>query len=113
MTWVDHKNGKRHISVDQRRLRRTVDQPQATLDLHGYTLAAAQAAVAQFLDQASAQGVSPLLVIHGRGGRHPGRTSLCDVVPAWVRHHPAVIAHQPAPVQLGGNGAMVVWVRRR
>ena len=46
--------------------------PQASLDLHGMTLAAAERAVANFLDAAVAQDLRVVLIVTGKGVRPRG-----------------------------------------
>src|SRR3984893_1875033 len=46
--------------------------PQASLDLHGMTLAAAERAVANFLDAAVTQDLRIILIVTGKGARLEG-----------------------------------------
>ena len=86
---------------------------EATIDLHGMTLAAAHPALKRFIAaQAQAQRRC-LLVITGKGG--PDRPSaLKREVPLWlVEWKPPVLAVVPAAPRHGGGGAFYVLLQRR
>jgi DNA-nicking Smr family endonuclease len=59
-------------------------------------------------------GHRELLVVHGRGHRSPGgQPVLKDLVRRWCDDHPALVANwREAPPAWGGEGAVVVTLRR-
>ena len=94
--------------------------PQASLDLHGLTLAAAERAVGGFLNRAVAQDLRLVLVVTGKGLRLQGGRVFGGRIRAeflgwlsradnrrWVR------GVRPAHPRHGGEGAFYVLLRRR
>jgi DNA-nicking Smr family endonuclease len=94
--------------------------PQASLDLHGMTLAAAERAVAVFLEDATARGLRVVLIVTGKGLRLEGGRMLGGRIRGefvgWLnradnRHR--VRAVRVAHPRHGGGGAFYVLLRRR
>lgn len=94
--------------------------PEARLDLHGRTLAAAHPALAGFVLSCHARGLRLVLVITGKGrgdgGPLPFRPgALRHHVPDWLRMPPlGTVVQQVAPAHRrhGGEGAYYVYLRR-
>ncbi|MFC3630227.1 Smr/MutS family protein [Paracoccus angustae] len=94
--------------------------PEARLDLHGLTLAAAHPALIGFVLSCHARGHRLVLVITGKGrGDHgplptrPG--ALRHQVPHWLHMPPlSAVVQQVAPAhhRHGGEGAYYVYLRR-
>ena len=109
---MDHKVHKR--------MSRGKIRPEARLDLHGMTLAAAHPHLIHFILSAHAQGHRLVLVITGKGrGDHgplptrPG--ALRHQVPHWLHTAPlSAVVQQvtPAHYRHGGEGAYYVYLRR-
>jgi DNA-nicking Smr family endonuclease len=94
--------------------------PQASLDLHGMTLAAAERAVSRFLDQATAQDLRVVLIVTGKGVRLDGGRMLGGRIRAeflgWLNradNRARVRGVRPAHPRHGGSGAFYVLLRRR
>lgn len=110
---MDHKT---HKQLTRGKLR-----PEARLDLHGMTLAAAKAELTGFILSAHAQGRRLVLVITGKGkGDHgplPTRSgALRHEVPHWLHMAPlvgVVLQVVPAHLRHGGGGAYYIYLRRR
>ncbi|GEP58828.1 DNA mismatch repair protein MutS [Reyranella soli] len=94
--------------------------PQASLDLHGMTLAAAERAVAAFLEHATTRDLRVVLIVTGKGLRLEGGRMLGGRIRAefvgWLnradnRHR--VRAVRAAHPRHGGGGAFYVLLRRR
>ena len=91
-------------------------KPQARLDLHGLTLAAAKGELAGFILSARSAGLRLVLVITGKGrgdlGPLPTRSgALRHEVPHWLGMAPmagAVMQVVPAHDRHGGGGAYYV-----
>jgi DNA-nicking Smr family endonuclease len=87
------------------------------MDLHGLTQAEAHAALARFLNSASARGARLVLIITGKGGRGDGeRGVLRRQVPQWLglpEFRDLVIGFEDAHIAHGGEGALYVRLRRR
>lgn len=109
---MDHKT---HRRMSQGKLR-----PEARLDLHGMTLAAAQPELTRFVLSCHSRGMRLVLVITGKGrGDHgplptrPG--ALRHQVPHWLHSPPLSTVVQQvtaAHYRHGGEGAYYVYLRR-
>lgn len=106
--------------IDRRLLRRlrAGDYPvEAEIDLHRRTRAQAQGELERFVADARAAGKRCLLVIHGRGlGSGPEGPVLKNAVRDWLttgRLRRLVLALCSAPADRGGEGAVLVLLRRQ
>src|SRR5262245_59494140 len=114
---VDDQNFDRDTS---RALARGKLVPQASLDLHGMTLAAAERAVAIFLEDATHRDLRVVLIVTGKGLRLEGGRMLGGRIRAefvgWLNradNRQRVRAVRPAHPRHGGGGAFYVLLRRR
>ena len=114
---ADAKNFDRDVD---RALSRGKLEPAARLDLHGLTLAAAERAVARFLEQATAQDSRVVLIITGKGyRREDGRVvegRIRGEFVGWLNgadNRARVRAVRAAHPRHGGTGAFYVLLRRR
>lgn len=104
-----------------RRLRRGAVAPERTIDLHGHTLATAQAALDHALDRAIADDVRTLLVVTGkppreRAGEERRRGLIRASIGDWLahsRHAGRIAAVRNAHPRHGGAGALYLILRRR
>ena len=114
---ADDKNFDRNIS---RSLSRGKLLPQAALDLHGMTLAAAEREVGRFLELANHRDFRVVLIVTGKGLREEGgglvggriRTEFVS----WLNradNRVRVRSVRPAHPHHGGSGAFYVLLRRR
>lgn len=94
--------------------------PEATLDLHGMTLAVAERAVGQFLERASGRDFRIVLVVTGKGLREEGGRPMGGRIRAefvgWLNradNRARVRSVRPAHPHHGGSGAFYVLLRRR
>jgi DNA-nicking Smr family endonuclease len=89
---------------------------EARIDLHGMTQARAHRALLQFLQRASHDGLSFVLVITGKGKSGDAeRGVLRRQVPHWLslpEFRSYVIGFDEAHIGHGGEGALYVRVRR-
>ncbi len=104
------------------RLRRGLLEPEARLDLHGFTENAAHHALLVFLRGAQARGARLALVVTGKGapkhaeefGYSP-RGVLKTAVPRWLKEPQfanLVAATRWSHVRHGGEGALYVYLRK-
>jgi DNA-nicking Smr family endonuclease len=97
-------------------LRRGRIPPQATIDLHGMTQAAAHRALQPFVVRAQADGKRCVLVITGKGYGTEGAIGVLKAaVPRWLNEPPLAVCIQGfshAPAALGGEGALLILLRR-
>lgn len=94
--------------------------PQAKLDLHGMTLAAAERAVTIFLADASERGLRVVLIVTGKGLRLEGGRVFGGRIraefPGWLEraeNRARVSGVRTAHTRHGGGGAFYVLLRRR
>ncbi len=86
-----------------KRLRRGVYVPDVYLDMHGMTQAEAKAELAAMITYCVKEGINCASVMHGIG-----KHILKQKVPVWLAQHPDVLAFHQAPLEFGGNGALLV-----
>lgn len=119
---------ERDLSIDDRTFDRDIDRglsrgkvsPDAKLDLHGLTLAAAERAVARFLEDVAARDCRVVLIVTGKGlreeaGRFVGGRIRSEFV-GWLNrseNRARVRGVRPAHLRHGGSGAFYVLLRRR
>ena len=119
---------ERHLDADDGSFDRDVSRalsrgklvPEATLDLHGMTLAVAERAVARFLEQATEQGLRIVLIVTGKGLRQEGGRMIGGRIRTefvgWLNradNRLAVRAVRAAHLRHGGSGAFYLLLRRR
>ncbi|MGL6070575.1 Smr/MutS family protein [Craterilacuibacter sp.] len=83
----------------------------ATLDLHGTNRYEAHSLLALFLHRARAQG-NCVRVVHGMGYGSRGAPVLPRMVRQWLAHHPHVLAFCTSRICDGGDGALLVLLKR-
>ncbi|RUO25355.1 endonuclease SmrB [Aliidiomarina minuta] len=88
-----------------KQLRRGDFSPDLVVDLHGLTQVQAQRDLATALNQCMAEHIHCCNVIHGLGSG-----VLRQRVPGWLMQHPHVLAFHQAPLEWGGQGALLVLV---
>jgi DNA-nicking Smr family endonuclease len=104
----------------ERALSRGRRSPEAKLDLHGMTLAAAERAVTRFLEEAVSLDMRVVLIVTGKGlrqeeGRIVGGRIRAEF-PTWLQrpdNRARVRGVKPAHQRHGGGGAFYVLLRRR
>ena len=86
----------------------------ATLDLHGCTEAEAVRALRRFVRHCVEDGLSPVLIVTGKGVHSQGGVSvLKPAVEGELSVSRSVRAFGDAPRPHGGRGALVVWLGAR
>ena len=109
-----------------RRLRKGLVRPDISIDLHGHTLASAQALLDDAIGRALLRGARVMLVVAGR--LRPGADRLPQMhglprprgairasLPDWLAFSPhadQIVALRPAHISHGGAGAVYVILRR-
>ncbi len=96
-----------------RQLKRGIITVNHQLDLHGLTRDEALTALPRFLHNARLRGQSAALVITGKGTHSPAEPVLQQAVASWLRDagRELVVEFTPAPREMGGSGAFVVFLR--
>ena len=98
-----------------RELKRGALRIDFQLDLHGLTKDEALSGLAAFVSGAYKRGQKAVLVITGKGNRSPGEPVLQGAVTGWLRDKGKgmVAEFAPAPRDMGGSGALVVFLKKR
>ena len=109
-----------------RRLRKGLVRPDLSIDLHGHTLASAQALLDEAIGRGLMRGARVLLVVAGRlrpgadrlpqmhGDPRP-RGAIRASLPDWLAYSlyaDGIVALRPAHISHGGAGAVYVILRR-
>lgn len=96
-----------------RQLKRGIVSIERQLDLHGLTRQEALSALPSFLKSASVHGEKAVLIITGKGNNSPAEPVLQQAVVGWLRDagKKLVVEFAPAPREMGGSGALVVFLR--
>jgi len=84
------------------------------LDLHGFLKDAALERLERFIANAFSRGQQAVLVITGKGINSPEGPVLQGAVAEWLRKKGkgVVVEFAPAPRDLGGSGAFVVFLKK-
>ena len=96
-----------------RQVKRGVVSVDYQLDLHGLTREEALLALPRFLLSARQKGQKAALIITGKGHHSPEEPVLQQAVASWLRDagRDLVVEYAPAPREMGGGGAFVVFLR--
>jgi DNA-nicking Smr family endonuclease len=95
-----------------RDLRRGYLEVAWVLDLHGLTVAHAQAALEHFFRDCHRRNIRCVRIIHGKGHRSEGRQPvLKQKLNLWLRERSDVLAFCSATQRDGGTGAVYVLLR--
>lgn len=117
------RNPLRMDAKTHKRMKQGRVAPEARIDLHGMTLAAAQPELTRFVLNSHAEGRRLVLVITGKG-KPGGADAPLPVRPGALRHNVPHWLHRPplsgvvmqvtaAHPRHGGEGAYYVYLRRR
>ena len=91
----------------QRQLQQGKIKPQDSLDLHDHTLDSAEAALAEFINNAINEYKRYVRIIHGKS--HSTQVPpIKNHVNRWLTLHPQVVAFCSCPPHQGGKGAVNV-----
>jgi DNA-nicking Smr family endonuclease len=98
-----------------KQLRRGTIRIDYELDLHGLTREEALDALAVFVKGAYRRGQQAVLVITGRGNHSAEEPVLKKAVDKWLRETGSEMVAEflSAPRQMGGEGAVVVFLRKQ
>lgn len=98
-----------------RQVRRGELVPEARLDLHGLGRDDARQRVRHFLDNAVFHGRKTVLIVTGRGKGSGGEPVLRAEIERYLKYEAAawVAEWGRAPAPYGGEGALVVFLKRR
>ncbi len=92
-------------SFEVKNLRRGYYRPDLILDLHGLDQHQAKKELAALLYACQKEHAQCICVVHGIGSH-----VLKNKVPHWLVQHPDVMAFHQAPLEWGGNGALLALI---
>jgi len=97
-----------------RQVTRGVVSVSHQLDLHGLTREEALEALPGFLHSAQKKAQKAVLIITGKGNHSSKEPVLHQAVASWLRDtgRTTVLEFAPAPREMGGSGAYVVFLRQ-
>ena len=78
------------------------------VDIHGCTIEEAREAMTQLLSQAKQKNETMVKIVHGKGSE----AILKTCINGWLRQLPEVLAFCSAPPKDGGNGAVLVLLKK-
>ena len=106
---------RRSASGRMRQLKRGTIRIREELDLHGDIKEVALVKLEHFVAGAFGRGQKAVLVITGKGINSPEGPVLQGAVAAWLRGKGKGLVSEfaPAPRDLGGSGAFVVFLKNR
>lgn len=88
-----------------KRLRRGEIVPELILDLHGLNSEQSKLELSAAVDEATRKHYECINIIHGVSGG-----ILKQKVPNYLVQHPSVLGFHQAPLEWGGNGALLVLI---
>ena len=89
-------------------------KPDATLDLHGYTLYSARLILHKYLINCYEKNIRNVLIITGKGQSNKG--VLKEEVPKWLTDKALrkfLIEYYIAPRNFGGEGALILRIKNK
>lgn len=92
-------------SHEVKRLRRGDYPPDLILDLHGFKKEEAKLEIVALIEAAQKQHVHCVCIVHGIGSY-----ALKKSIPSWLVQHPAIQGFHQAPLEWGGQGALLVLI---
>ncbi len=92
-------------SFEVKNLRRGYYRPDLILDLHGLDQHQAKKELAALLYACQKEHAQCICIVHGIGSH-----ILKNKVPHWLVQHPDVMAFHQAPLEWGGNGALLALI---
>lgn len=92
-------------AFEAKNLRRGFYVPDLILDLHGLDQQQAKLELSALLYACQKQHAHCICIIHGLGSR-----VLKNKVPHWLVQHPDIMAFHQAPLEWGGDGAVLALV---
>ena len=118
--WHEHATGEVEYAREElsarafRQLKLGKYSIEAEIDLHGMNRAQAQNALREFLVECAHLNLGCVRIVHGKGARSgPGGPVLKFFVHDWLAQWDYVLGYASAGHKHGGNGAVLVLLRRR
>jgi DNA-nicking Smr family endonuclease len=104
----DREDHGEQTSMPENRRRLRNKKPDAELDIHGQTRDEARRTLELFFDNARAQGLEKIVIIHGKGNHSTDEPVLKRMVMDFIEHCPFAGESGRGKAAAGGEGA--TWV---
>ena len=105
-----HREGTQMAVLDRLKLGHYSSGDQ--IDLHRRSIREAHELIWSFLSKAITNGYRNVRIIHGKGAKSNPPAQLKSYVGQVLKEHEDVFAFCSAPVELGGTGTTLVWLRK-
>jgi len=111
--WDSYDKGEDYREIDRAELRTSLRkmEPEAEIDLHGFTVEEALNALDHFIREASLRGIRKVLIIHGKGNHSKDSPMLPGAVLRYLQSSSLCGETGTAERRRGGSGATWVIVR--
>lgn len=111
--WDSYDKGENYREIDKAELRAALRkmEPEAEIDLHGFTVEEALNVLEHFIREASQRGLRKVLIIHGKGNHSKESPILPGAVLRYLQQSSLCGETGAAERRLGGAGATWVIVR--
>ncbi len=111
--WDSYDKGENYRELDKAELRASLRkmEPEAEIDLHGFTVDEALNALDQFIREASRRGMRKVLIIHGKGNHSKDSPILPRAVLRYLQSSSLCGETGGADKRRGGSGATWVILR--
>lgn len=87
---------------------------KAAVDLHGCTVEQARSALLTLIFEAQNDGITVIKIVHGKGYSQTAASGLLKTcVNGWLQQHRSVLAFHSALPKDGGNGAVMVLLKKQ
>ena len=99
---------------DYKYVKKRRSKPEATLDLHGYTLYSAKLILHKYITNCYEKNIRSVLIITGKGIRNKG--VIKEEVPKWLSEKnlkDILINYDIAPKHFGGEGALLLKIKNK
>jgi len=83
---------------------------EATLDLHGHTVAQSERLMSQFINDCRHQKIQHAIIVHGQGHNSEYKSVLKPAVLYWLSQQEAIDAYCSAQQRDGGKGASYIML---
>lgn len=111
--WDSYDKGENYREIDKAKLRDALRkmEPEAEIDLHGFTVEDALNTLDHFIREASLRGLRKVLIIHGKGNHSKAPPILPKAVLQYLQNSSLCGETGAAERRKGGSGATWVIVR--
>lgn len=101
-----------HVSkIERKSIKAGKTSFDATLDLHGNTVAQSKRLLVQFINDCQLQHIKHAIIVHGQGHNSEHGSVLKPAVLHWLSQQTAIDGYCPAQLRDGGQGASYILIK--